>query len=190
MAELYNKAALERLSSPEQLDKAISVSKPISWLALLGVTVIIAAAVVWSIFGTLPTVTPVNGIILRSDAMVSDESGDISDDELSEAPQGQIAECYVPYSLAKQLSVGMRAMVYSTLNDARYEAEIIDIFFDGEMFSDMELVLNSDSIPVVVSLRLVGSELPERALVTVSIITEEIAPFEMAFRGIRERIRR
>jgi HlyD family secretion protein len=54
MNGLFRKAALERLSSPEQLDKAIVVSTPVSWLALIGVTVIVAASVLWLVYGGLP----------------------------------------------------------------------------------------------------------------------------------------
>jgi len=52
MAGLFRKAALERLSSPEQLDKAITVSSPLSWVALIGVTLIIAAAIFWFVQGS------------------------------------------------------------------------------------------------------------------------------------------
>ena len=58
MAELFRKAALERLSSPEQLDKAITVSKPVSWLALIGITIIIVAFIAWLIFNSFPVMTP------------------------------------------------------------------------------------------------------------------------------------
>jgi len=54
MAELFRKAALERLSSPEQLDKAITVSKPVSWLALIGITIVILAFIVWLVFSSFP----------------------------------------------------------------------------------------------------------------------------------------
>ena len=36
MAELYRKSALERISSPDQLDTMLKISSPISWLALVG----------------------------------------------------------------------------------------------------------------------------------------------------------
>jgi len=172
MADLYNKAALERLSSPEQLDKAITVSKPASWLALLGIAVVIVAAIVWSVFGTLPTVMPAQGIAVRSD--VSNE---------------QLVESYVPYSLAGQINVGMRATIHNPLDDSRFSAEVIDISFDDALFTDMELALGGDEIPVVVLLRLTEGSLSERTLVTANIVTEEVAPLEMLFRGITERIR-
>ena len=63
MAELYRKSALERISSPEQLDKALKVTSPMSWLALLALTVIVIVTLIWSIVGTIPvTVTQMWGI--------------------------------------------------------------------------------------------------------------------------------
>lgn len=51
MAELYRKSALEKISSPEQLDKALTVTSPLSWLALAAVTVMIVITVIWSVGG-------------------------------------------------------------------------------------------------------------------------------------------
>jgi hypothetical protein len=172
MPDLYNKAALERLSNPEQLDKAITVSKPASWLALIGITLVFATAIVWSVLGTLPTVLPTQGITVQTDSA------------------GQIVESYVPFSQLGKIDVGMRAVVYNRLDGSRYNAEVIEVIFDNALFTDMELTLNSDSIPVAVLLRLVDANLLERTLVTVNIITEEVAPIDMLFRGITDRIRR
>lgn len=61
--ELYRKSALERISSPEQLDKAMTVTSPLSWLALLAVTVMIVLAVVWSFVGTIPVTVTARGIV-------------------------------------------------------------------------------------------------------------------------------
>ena len=43
MAQLYRKSAVERISTPEQLDKALTVTSPMSWIALAAVTVVILA---------------------------------------------------------------------------------------------------------------------------------------------------
>lgn len=78
MADLFRKSSLERLSNPEQLDRAITISHPMSWLALLGVLIVIVATVVWSILGTLPTTVTVNGIIAGtadSGAFYADNAG-------------------------------------------------------------------------------------------------------------------
>ena len=48
MAQLYRKAALERISNPDQLDKAIAITSPASWLMLIGITLILVVVIVWS----------------------------------------------------------------------------------------------------------------------------------------------
>lgn len=78
MANLYRKSSLEKLSNPEQLDKMIKISSPISWLALIAVLLIIAVTVVWSVLGTLPTTETVSGMIVDSgnvSAVYSDAAG-------------------------------------------------------------------------------------------------------------------
>lgn len=80
MAELYRKSALERISSPEQLDKAVRVTSPMSWLALLAVTLIIVVTVIWSIVGTLPVTVTTQGIVaapLSTNAVYLQESGTV-----------------------------------------------------------------------------------------------------------------
>lgn len=63
MAELYRKSALEKISSTEQLDKALKVTSPLSWISLIGVTLIIVVTVIWSVAGTIPVTVTTNGII-------------------------------------------------------------------------------------------------------------------------------
>jgi HlyD family secretion protein len=53
--KLFRKVALERLSSPEQLDSLMRVITPKAWLALLPLLVIILLAILWGWFGSLPT---------------------------------------------------------------------------------------------------------------------------------------
>ena len=68
MAKLYRKSAIERLSSPEQLDKALTITSPMSWLAMIGATLIIATALIWSFTGTMPTMMDATGIIVNPDS--------------------------------------------------------------------------------------------------------------------------
>lgn len=65
MAEIFRKAALERLSSPEQLDKQIRTTSPMAWLAVSGVAVVVAAVTVWGFLGSLPEKTEVNGLLVE-----------------------------------------------------------------------------------------------------------------------------
>lgn len=78
MADLYRKASLERISSPEQLDKTLKITSPMSWLALLGVTIIIVITIIWSVVGTIPETITTNGIIVSpvsTNSIYAEESG-------------------------------------------------------------------------------------------------------------------
>ncbi len=52
---LFRKVALERLSSPEQLDTLMHVITPNAWLALAPLLGLIALALIWGWFGSIPT---------------------------------------------------------------------------------------------------------------------------------------
>ena len=173
MAELFRKSSLEKISSPEQLDKAITVSKPASWLALLGITVMIAATVVWSILGSLPTTVSAQGIATRFDG----------------GETVQIVECYLPYTQSIQIKTGMKATVQSLDSDLRIDAEVVEIIFDNSEISDMELALGAEELVVVVKMRVLAGKLPERTIVTAKIITEEVAPINKVFMGIHDRLK-
>jgi HlyD family secretion protein len=63
--KLFRKVALERLSSPEQLDLLMQVTSPKSWIALAGLGVLLAAAVVWGFYGSVPTKVTAQGVLIR-----------------------------------------------------------------------------------------------------------------------------
>ena len=63
MAQLYRKSALEKISSPEQLDKALTVTSSMSWIALAAITLILVVTIIWSIVGTIPVTVTTNGIV-------------------------------------------------------------------------------------------------------------------------------
>ena len=77
MAELYRKSALERISSPEQLDKAVRITSPMSWLALIAITMIVIVTVIWSI----PVTVTTQGIVaapVSTNAVYLQESGTVA----------------------------------------------------------------------------------------------------------------
>ena len=61
---LFRESALERLSSPEQLDQQLQVTSPRGWIALLALWSVLAAVIVWSIVGSVPTREEGRGIIV------------------------------------------------------------------------------------------------------------------------------
>ena len=64
--DVYRKAALERLATADQLDKVMKITSPLSWIALIGVTLIIVAVIIWSFVGSLPSTVTANGMIVSS----------------------------------------------------------------------------------------------------------------------------
>lgn len=81
MAQLYRKSALEKISNPEQLDKALTVTSPMSWLVLAALTVMVVVTVIWSIVGTLPITVSTNGIVaspVSTNAVYIPETGSVS----------------------------------------------------------------------------------------------------------------
>jgi HlyD family secretion protein len=69
---IFRKVALERLSSPEQLDQLVPLTSPIGWTAVIAIAAIVAAAIGWSIFGTLPTSVNGSGILVSRGGHVFD----------------------------------------------------------------------------------------------------------------------
>lgn len=68
MAEIYRKAALERLSSPEQLDKMIKITSPSLWVSFVGIIAAVVTVIIWAIFGTLPDNLRISGVYTDTNA--------------------------------------------------------------------------------------------------------------------------
>lgn len=62
---LLRKAAIEKMQSPEQLDMAMRVTSPVSWLALTTLGVLICTAVVYSVVASMPVRVDGQGLITR-----------------------------------------------------------------------------------------------------------------------------
>ena len=80
MAQLYRKAALERMSSPEQTDRVMKISSPMSWLALVGITAIIVVTIIWAFAGRIPLTVSGKGLLASpnsTNAVFIDETGTV-----------------------------------------------------------------------------------------------------------------
>ena len=82
-SKLFRKVALDRLSSPEQLDMLMRVIKPKAWLALISLLSLILGAIFWGWFGSLPDKIIADKCVLLKSvglAVVTSESnGQITD---------------------------------------------------------------------------------------------------------------
>lgn len=82
---IFRKVALERLSSPEQLDQLLQVTDPKGWMALGALGTLLLSALAWGVWGAIPTDATGEGILLRR--------GGVSD--LVSPGAGQIEEVLV-----------------------------------------------------------------------------------------------
>lgn len=84
---MFRQTALNKLSSPDSLDKLIKVTDPKGWLSLMGAIFIIIVTLMWGIFGKVPSKVVGNGILMKSGGIKSIQnpsSGHITDIRISE----------------------------------------------------------------------------------------------------------
>lgn len=79
---IFRKVALERLSSPEQLDQLMQVTNPKGWLALAALGALLLTGLAWGVFGSIPTEAMGEGILIRRGGvsnLVAAENGQVED---------------------------------------------------------------------------------------------------------------
>ena len=69
-SQVFRKAALDRLASPEQLDELIPVVDARGWIAALGIGVLTAAIIAWGFLGSIPTEVLAHGILVTQGGRV------------------------------------------------------------------------------------------------------------------------
>jgi HlyD family secretion protein len=74
-SSIFRKAALERLSSPEQLDYLMSITSPVAWIALAAVAVIAFLIILWGFIGFIPAKVSGKGILLRGGSVFDVSAG-------------------------------------------------------------------------------------------------------------------
>ena len=81
-SRLFRQVSLDRLASPEQLDRLLQVTRPRGWIALAALGLLVGSAVVWGFEGQIPSRVAGQGILLRSGGVLeiaAGASGRISD---------------------------------------------------------------------------------------------------------------
>jgi HlyD family secretion protein len=79
---IFRKVALERLSSPEQLDQLLQVTGPRGWIALGALGLLLVTALGWGVLGSIPTTANGEGILLRQGGVsnvATPESGQVEE---------------------------------------------------------------------------------------------------------------
>ena len=90
---IFRKSALDRISSPEQLNETLKVAGPGVWCMLAGLAVTFAAFIVWGLLGLVP------------------ETAEMSGTALSAGENPLAVYCYLPIDETKALAAGMSVRV-------------------------------------------------------------------------------
>ena len=67
---IFRASALQRAASPEELDHLVAITKPADWILAAIVTIALVAALVWGIYGRIPSRVSGQGILVGSGRVV------------------------------------------------------------------------------------------------------------------------
>ena len=163
---IFRKVALERLSSPEQLDQLMQVTDPKGWLALCALGVLLALALVWGIWGAIPTEATGEGILLRR--------GGVSD--LVAPGAGQVEEVLVGVG-----DVIEKGQPVATLRQEQLQRQITDT---QTKLAALQTELRERQLYAVEQKRLRGRDLTQQR----ANLERSIATLEKDLSLLRERL--
>src|SRR5258708_5133968 len=75
---IFREAAIDRLSSPDQLDQVVGVTRPMDWIAAAVAALAILTLLIWSVAGAIPTRVAGDGIVLGAGGKVADAAASAS----------------------------------------------------------------------------------------------------------------
>ncbi|MBX3233186.1 MAG: NHLP bacteriocin system secretion protein [Labilithrix sp.] len=108
-SKLFRKAALDRLSSPEQLHTLMRVTNAKAWLALAGCALVIATAIAWGSLGRVRSKVHASGILLGGAGLsevLAETEGELVSVEVSagdQVKQGQLVAQVAQPALDRQI---------------------------------------------------------------------------------------
>src|SRR6202000_1089217 len=70
-SKIFRDVALDRLSSPDELDRLLRVTDTRAWLAQIAIFAIIVVALVWGYTGRLPSTVSGQGVIVRTGGVLN-----------------------------------------------------------------------------------------------------------------------
>ncbi|MCL2249261.1 MAG: hypothetical protein FWC13_08315 [Oscillospiraceae bacterium] len=189
-SKLFRRTALEKISSPEQLNEYMKVAGTGVWAILAGLAITFAAFFVWGFMGSIPEMTEFDGTMI--------EPGD--------NPMAVFA--YLPIEETRLFSVGMRTRIvldyappeqYGYIHGTVYSIGDTPVSrdklmeFHGEDFPlltlppgnmiEVIIALDSEHGEIIWSTAAgMGVEVIEGSVANVTVIVAERRPYELIFR--------
>ena len=122
--QLFRKASMDRVSSPEQLQDYMRVTSPGIWMVLSVVIVLLAGLIACSALGRIDTVEPARAVAQEGKVTVSLESD--SKAGLKEGMALRIAGEEVPLEYVYQTKTGEKmATATVSVPDGNYDVQVV-----------------------------------------------------------------
>ena len=162
---MFNKKAMEKMKSPDDLDRYLRVSNPRFWATLIACAIFLAGFLIWGIFGRISTTVSGKGV--QTDGKI---------------------HCFLTEAEAEKVVKGDKVNVNGM------EMEILEISENPWSYPEAEVVLHSDYLLNLLMKETwmyhatVGGDdsmlMPKEGVVQeLSIITESMAPISLIMGG-------
>ncbi|WP_029543208.1 hypothetical protein [Selenomonas sp. AB3002] len=118
--QLFSQEALDKLRTPERLDKMLPITTPVNWVAAAAIGVLLLAVLLWSIFGAFTEKTEGMGLIMDSAGVIN----------VSHIAGGKVSGIYI--STGSYVHKGDRIVTLEQANEtantnmARYSVDLAD----------------------------------------------------------------
>jgi HlyD family secretion protein len=110
---IFREAAIDRLSSPDQLDHLVGVVRPIDWVGAAAIALAMLAIVAWGFFGRVTTRIPGEGILVGAAGRVADAAAPAA---------GRLVSVGVAVGEQVRVGQGLAQLAQSDLDERRRAA--------------------------------------------------------------------
>ena len=117
---IFSQEALDKLRTPERLDKMLPITTPVNWVAAAAIGVLLLAVLLWSVFGVFTEKTEGMGLIMDSAGLVN----------VSHSAGGKVAGIYIHtgnyVQRGERIITLTQASEVADTNMARYSVDLAD----------------------------------------------------------------
>jgi len=189
--KIFRKSALERISSPEQLNEYMKVAGPGLWCIMAGLAVTFAAFIVWGLLGSIPETVDISGTALvRGNGPMAVYSFLPIDESraLSEGMSVRVSPNFAPreqygYIFGTIRSISRSPVTAETLRSQfGNDVELLSLPSGNLVEVVIEFETAADGRPRWSRSRGAGIEVIVGSTCTMTVITQERRPIDLMFR--------
>ena len=166
---IFRQESLDRVESPEKLDKFIKASKPSAWIIVMAFLILVVAVIVWGFTGRIPKVYAAKGASLADGNIYCY----VAPDDISSMAEG----CEVNITLPDNSMIDGSVVEISSIP---YSAEEISDILEKDWLT-YQLVQDDESLYMYQIKIKTDEAVPEDYIVSASIITDNVKPIVYLF---------